>query len=89
MKVIGNSKPLGFRGVAMIATSVGAIAVGAFAIGALAIGRLAVRRVVVENAKFKSIEIDDLIVKRIRAAEVTVSDSLEVPGNTYERKTAR
>ena len=56
MKEIGNSKSLSFRGVAMIATSIGAVAVGAFAIGALAIGRLAVRRVVVENAKFKSIE---------------------------------
>ena len=89
MNEIGNSKSLGFRGVAMIATSIGAVAVGAFAIGALAIGRLAVRRVVVENAKFKSIEIDDLIVKRIRAAEVTVSESLEVPGSPYERKTAR
>jgi len=73
----------------MIATSVGAVAVGAFAIGASAIGRLAVHRVVVENAKFKSIEINDLIVKRIRAAEVTVSESLEVHGSPYERKSAR
>ena len=89
MKEIGNSKSLSFRGVAMIATSIGAVAVGAFAIGALAIGRLAVRRVVVENAKFKSIEIDDLVVKRIRAAEVTVSDSLDAPGSPFERRAVR
>lgn len=88
MKEIGSSKSLGFRGAAMIATAIGAVAVGAFAIGALAIGRLAIRRVEVESAKFKSLEIDDLIVKRIRAADVTVSDSLKTPGSAFDRRTA-
>jgi hypothetical protein len=81
MKELRSSKHLGFRGVAIIATAIGAVAVGAFAIGALAIGRLAIRRLSVESAKFKSLEIHDLTVMRIHAAEVTVSDSLKLPEN--------
>jgi hypothetical protein len=81
MKEPRSSKPLGFRGVATIATAIGAVAVGAFAIGALAIGRLAIRRLSVESAKFNSLEIKDLTVMRIHAAEVTVSDSLKLPEN--------
>jgi hypothetical protein len=34
MEEIRSSKPLGFRGVAMIATAIGAVAVGVVAIGA-------------------------------------------------------
>ena len=53
----------------MIATAIGAVAVGAFAIGALAIARLAIRRLVVGNARFKSIDVDDLTVTRLRIRE--------------------
>jgi len=88
MKDFRSSTPLGVRGVALIATAIGAVAVGAFAIGALAIGRLAIRRVVVERAEFKSLEIRDLTVTRLHAAEVTVSDSLKVPGSNVDRKTS-
>jgi len=85
MKEIRSSKSLGSRG-AMIATAIGAVAVGAFAIGAFAIGRLASRRVLVESAKLKFLEIGDLAVTRLRAAEVTVSDSLKLPrGNGDHR----
>jgi hypothetical protein len=42
----------------------------------LVIGRLAIRRIVIESAKFKSLEIQDLTVKRLHAAEVTVTVSL-------------
>jgi hypothetical protein len=69
----------------MIGTAIGAVAVGAFAIGALAIGRLAIR-VVIDCAKLKSLEIQDLTVTRLRAAEVTVSDSLNLPGGDVDRK---
>lgn len=62
-----------------------AVAVGAFAIGALAIGRLAIRRLAVENAKFKSLEIADLTVTRLHAAEVTVSQSLKLPGSNVDQ----
>ena len=81
-----NSKSLGFHGVAMIATAVGAVAVGAFAIGVLAIGRLAIRRVVIESAELKSLQIQDLTVKRLRAAEITVSESLQLPEEESARK---
>ncbi len=81
MKELRGSESLSFRGVAMIATAIGAVAVGAFAIG-----RLVIRRLSVENAKFKSLEIDDLTVTRLRAAEVTVSHSLDLPGGDADRK---
>lgn len=48
----------------VMAVSVGALAVGALAIGYLAIGGLSVR-----NGKFKRLEIDELVVKRIRRAK--------------------
>src|SRR5215471_16698858 len=85
MKELNRSKRPGFRAVAMMATAIGAVAVGAFAIGALAIGRLAIRRLLVERVKFKSVEIDELSVTRLRAAEVIVSDSLELPGSQVHR----
>lgn len=79
MKERNSSKAIAFRGVAMTATAIGAVAVGAFAIGALAIGRLAIRRLLVERVKFKSLEIEELTVTRLRAGEVTVSESLKLP----------
>jgi hypothetical protein len=41
---------------------------------------LAIRHVLVERAEFTSLEMQDLTVTRLRAAEVTVSDSLTLPG---------
>jgi hypothetical protein len=70
---------MSFRGVAMIGTAIGAIAAGAFAIGALTVGRFAIRRLVVGRAELKNLVVEDLTVTRIRAAEVIVSDSLELP----------
>ena len=67
---------------ARIATAIGAVAVDAFAIGAMAIGRLVIRRLSVENAALKSLAIEDLSVTPLRAAEVTVSQSLTLPGPT-------
>ena len=52
-------------GVAGGAISGGAVAVGALAIGALAIGALAIGRLSVGRARFKVLEIDQLIVGRI------------------------
>jgi hypothetical protein len=86
MKDLHSSKNLGFSGVAMIATAIGAVAVGAFAIGALAIRRLAIGRVVIDSAEFKSPKIQDLTVTRLRAAEVNVSDSLNLPGGDVDHK---
>jgi hypothetical protein len=86
MNELRSSKSLGFCGVAIIATAIGAVAMGAFAIGALAIGRLAIRRVFVGSAEFKSLQIQDLIVTRLHAAEVSVSGSLQLPESSVDRK---
>ncbi len=51
------------------AVAVGAAALGAFAIGALAIGRLAIGGLAVRKAKFGSVEIDDLTVRRLQVLE--------------------
>jgi len=40
----------------------------------------------IESAKFKSLEIQDLTVTRLHAAEVTVSESLKLPGSNVDRK---
>ena len=88
MTELGSSKRLTVRAVAMIATAVGAVAVGAFAIGALAIGRLAIRRIVIDSAQLKHFKIEDLTVTRLRAAEVTITDSLEAPATESQRKTS-
>lgn len=49
---------------ALGALAVGAVAVGAFAIGALAIGTLVVGR-----ARFRRVEIDQLVVRRLKVLE--------------------
>jgi hypothetical protein len=79
MKDLNRSKRQDLRGLAVIATAIGAVAIGAFAIGALSIRRLAIRRVFIECGEFKTLAIQDLTVTRLRAAEVTVSDSLKLP----------
>ena len=48
------------------AGAVGALALGAFAIGALAIGAFAIGRLSVRKARFRSLEIDELTVRRLR-----------------------
>jgi hypothetical protein len=50
---------------AISAGAVGALALGATALGALMIGRLVIGALAVSKAKFKRVEIDDLIVKRL------------------------
>jgi hypothetical protein len=81
MKELRSGSSITLPKIALIATAIGAVAVGAFAIGALAIGRLAIRLLAIENGRFKSLEIDDLIVKRLHAAEVNVTESLKFPSN--------
>ena len=53
------------------ALAVGAIACGAIAIGALAIARLAIAEMAVKKARFRSVEIDDLTVRRLHVLEDT------------------
>ena len=54
---------------ALPAAAVGALAFGAVAIGAIAIARLAIGRMAVKKAKFGSVEIDELTVRRLRVIE--------------------
>lgn len=56
--------PQALTAAALAATALGAMAIGALAIGALAIGRLAVG-----SARFRRLEIDDLVVRRLRILE--------------------
>jgi hypothetical protein len=63
----------------LIAMAAGAAAVGALAIGALIIGRLSIRRVSIDRADLKSLAIDDLTVTHLRAREVTVIESIQLP----------
>ncbi len=63
----------------------GAVAVGAFTIGA-PMGRLAIRRLSIEWAQLRSLEIEDLAVRRLHAREVVVNDSLTLAaGKVYFR----
>jgi hypothetical protein len=55
----------------MGALAVGAMALGAFAIGAIAIGRLAIGGLAVRKAKFGSVEIEDLTVRRLHVLETS------------------
>ena len=84
MRDLIRSKSASFGGVAIMAAAIGAFAVGAFAIGALAVGRLAIRRLSLERAKVGTLEIEDLIVTRLHAAEATVSDSIKLPESMVE-----
>jgi len=51
------------------AIAVGALACDAIAIGALAIARLAISQLTVKKARFRSVEIDDLTVRRLHVIE--------------------
>jgi hypothetical protein len=86
VKGIRKSESAGMRGVAIMAAAIGATAVGALAIGALAIGRLAIGHVAVGSVKLKKLEIEELTVRRLRAGEVIVSESLELPEGNLERR---
>jgi hypothetical protein len=61
------------------AKTIWAVAIGAFAIGALAIGALAIGRLAIGRARIRRIEVDDLVVRRLRITEdLQVPDKSEV-----------
>jgi hypothetical protein len=51
------------------AAALGALALGALALGAVALGAVAIGRLAVGKARFRSVEIDELVVKRLRFRE--------------------
>jgi hypothetical protein len=65
-----NPNRRGHRSVAMAASAIAALAGGAFAIGVLAIRRLVIHHIGVCHAKFNSVEIQDLTVRRLRVDEM-------------------
>jgi hypothetical protein len=66
-------------GAATVVGALGAVAIGAVAIGALAIGRLAIRRILVGGARFRSLQIGELTVVRLRVSDLIVDDRLSLP----------
>ena len=77
-------RSLSLRGVATVAGAFGVVAVGAFAIGALAVRRLSIRRVLVGSARFGSLEIDELAVRR-QSDDLVMRTSAYPPAETVER----
>jgi hypothetical protein len=73
-EMIKDLAPMRIRALAIGAQSVGAVALGAMAIGTLAIGVVAIGRLVVGRAKIRCLEIDELVVRRLR-----ITDSLDTP----------
>ena len=65
--VTRNARPVSAAG--MVALALGATAIGAVAIGALAIGRVALGRRVVKKARFATLEVDELVVRKLRVVD--------------------
>jgi hypothetical protein len=65
-RLVGPQPNVAARRLAVGAVAVGAVAVGALAIGALAIGSLAIGRLVIGRARFRRLEIDELVIRRVR-----------------------
>ena len=62
------------RAVSLVGQALGAVAIGAAALGAVAVGALAVGRLVVGRARIGCVEIDELVVRRLR-----ITEELSVP----------
>jgi hypothetical protein len=63
------------------AKAVGALAVGAIAFGALAFGAVAIGALAIGRARIRRVEIDDLVVRRLRILE-----DVDLPGNVERTK---
>ena len=70
----GNVRHVSLRSEAIGAKAIGALAIGAFAFGALAIGALAIGSLAIGRTRIRRVEIDDLVVRRLR-----ITDELQVP----------
>jgi hypothetical protein len=66
--------PIAIRALKVGAQAIGALAVGALAIGAVALGAVALGRLAIGGARIKRMEIDELVVKKVR-----ITHSLETP----------
>ena len=64
---------------ALGAQAIGALAIGALAIGTVALWRLAIGQLFIRKSKMVMLEIDELIIKRLRVGELTVTENLALP----------
>jgi len=65
------------------AVASGALALGALAVGALAMGALAIGRLEIRQTRLRKVEIDDLIVRKLRILEeAAAEDGLGAPDRT-------
>jgi hypothetical protein len=53
----------------LLALAAGAVAAGALALGAVAIGQMVIGRLAIGKARFKSLEVDELTVRKLRVME--------------------
>jgi hypothetical protein len=53
----------------MLALAAGAVVAGALAVGAVAIGQMVIGRLAIGKARFKSLEVDELTVRKFRVIE--------------------
>ncbi len=67
-EVIGQSRAA--PATSLLALALGAAAFGAVAIGALAVGRSVVGRLVIKKARFGTLEVDELTVRKLRIVEL-------------------
>jgi hypothetical protein len=82
--LVKTRPPRNAPGAALVGLALGTVATGAFAIGALAVWHLAIRRLAVGNARFKAVDIEDLVVDRLRVGQLIVSDSVDLPSGAED-----
>ena len=83
-EVIRQSKAV--PAASLLALALGAAAFGALAIGALAIGRIAVGRMVIKKARFGTLEVNELTVRKLRVVETSGADPLMSHSVSAERE---
>lgn len=79
MAKVRSSRAIRIGASAFGAIATGAFALGALAVGSLVIGRLGIGRLVGYKASFKSLNIDELVVNRLRVGDLEVSNALRLP----------
>lgn len=65
------------------AQAIGSLAVGALAFGVLAIWRLAISQLFVRKSRFVTLEIEELVINRLRVDELTITGKLDLPDGGF------
>jgi hypothetical protein len=83
-----KQRRLGLDDLAVVASAMGAATVGVFAVGASTIRWLAIGQLAAGNAKFVTLEVQDVAVTRLRVGDVVLTGSLELPETDESPKIA-